>query len=260
MKWLTVLMPYYLDLAQLAILAISVLIATISVVLSLYIARQSQRTQRELQHGENLLAALDDPYLGRNTPKKHLGRYGAGTDLAATRSAIWRELNEGGQLGRNLDEFRAATLCAGTAEAVAAEHLLLELQRLGLRVFGGAYPAAVILAGVGVQVVHDWMLCEAVYNIHYRDSPSFVFGARDSSVPFSRRHAEAIACLAYLYVDKYWAGSRVDAMLALTELDPASAADRLSRITAIDAITVRSVRTVMRDINSVTSTRRLLKR
>lgn len=95
-----------------------------------------------------------------------------------------------------------------------AYELSVMLERLGALAASGAVPVEIVVEVNGYQLVEDWIYAKAHVKERIRNAEDPI--ARDVAagaqpIPFSRRHAEWLACIAALYMHKYWhGGDRLD--------------------------------------------------
>ncbi len=183
------------------IVSVGSLTMAILALLSTYQFRRELAYPEQASHIADLFIGL---YLDRQFPTPVVADGKTYTTLKQARESIrnrlrGKPLNEQKKL---LDEFREATLNPDSWENSFAYELSLAQERVGAMVFTGVLPLETVLAINGYGIVEDWAYSSRLTETHIRqpDDPVSVKG----SVPFQRRHAEWLACVASLYVSTHW--------------------------------------------------------
>lgn len=200
--------PWTTGVAVAAVIAsFGSLTAAIFALISTYEFRRELAYPEQASHIADLFVGI---YLDRQFPTPVVADGKTCTTLKQARELIRGRLR-GKPLDeqkRLLEEFREATLKSDSWENAFAYELTLAQERVGAMVFTGVLPLETILAVNGYGILEDWAYSSRLTESRIRqpEDPVSVKG----SVPFQRRHAEWLACVASLYVSKHWRSQKQD--------------------------------------------------
>jgi hypothetical protein len=113
-------------------------------------------------------------------------------------------------------EFDPADLSNQPAENATAYQVSLILEEIGLLSFTGGLPIRYVLVVDAYSIVEDWILCSQLVETKLRsavDIKTRHYSGHAGEVPFNRRHAEWIACVSAMYLEKHWKGDILDCMI-----------------------------------------------
>lgn len=188
------------------IATIGMLVAAVLQLLAIYNFRQELAYSEQVNH-------IRDLYIGEYIDRRFLNPVVIEGETYATLKEVRRIVQkrlDGKSLDeqrRILNEFREATLRQNTWENAFAYQLTLAQERVGELVLSGVLPLETILSMNGYQILEDWAYSSRLIEaeIQKPEDPVSVRG----SVPFKRRHAEWLACIAALYTTKHWRSQRL---------------------------------------------------
>lgn len=181
------------------LVALPVVISVTAAVVAIWHHRRIVRIQHAAYNARALFEIVVQQYLDRPFSATRAPEH---VQFANLRDAKRRALGE-----LNSDPLSWAqdiTDESGWRNKVAFE-LSVALERLGVAVATGVVPLRFLLPLAAGQILDDWRICKPWVDFHRQNEPLF---ESQTAIPFQRRHAEWLALLCAVWMNRAYAGCK----------------------------------------------------